>query len=247
VSRQLAPVLLLGQEATLLKYPINDDELCAFVCKKKNRIFVYINTYIPKEKQIFAAAHELYHIWFDQERLNQSELLQNRTLENDTQDLNELKANLFAAMLLVPTNILQSELTVRQIQKQNLKVEDIVKLMSLFNVPYKALIRRLYEIEFITDKQLNRFLSVPDRDSLRGVLLTRRKLQLSDTTQDRTKEIFFEQMVENAIQAFEQKKITGQKLRYILSLVNQAPENYQILLSSEDYWDSIMEDYDGDD
>ena len=240
---------LLEQEATLLKYPIQDDELCAFVCVKSNRTFVYINTYLPKEKQLFAAAHELYHIWFDQDRLYQSEMLNSKILENDTEDVTELKANLFAAMFLVPTNVLQSELKIRELHPNSIKVEDIVKLMALFYAPYKTLVRRLHEINFMTDAQLENFLSVPDRDETSGVILIRKKLQLNDATQDRTKDIFFEGFVENSISAFEKGEISEEKLRYHLSLVDQSPEDFQLFptVEEDDNWEDIMEDYDGDD
>lgn len=143
---------------------LEDNELCAFVCKKKGRVFVYINTFIPREKQVFAAAHELYHIWYDQDKLNQTEILNDQVLENDTDDVNELKANLFAALLLVPTEVLYNELISRGIQKDSLKIEDIVRLMVLFYVPLKTIVRPLFEIQFIDDKKMRELLTVPDRD-----------------------------------------------------------------------------------
>ncbi|MFF1291640.1 ImmA/IrrE family metallo-endopeptidase [Bacillus thuringiensis] len=240
---------LLEKESILIKYPIEDDELCAFVCKKKGHNFVYINSYIPKEKQIFAAAHELYHIWFDQERLNKTEMLKNHTLENDTEDISELKANLFAAMFLVPSDVLQNELKSRDINKENLSLADIVKLMSVFYVPYKTIVRRLYEIEFIDPIKLNEFLEIPDRDPQKGVLLTRKRLQLSDSTQERTKNIFFEGLIENAIKAYRDGKISENQLRSKLSLVKESPESVGLFdtLDEEDVdleWERIMEDYD---
>mgnify|MGYP001230986343 CR=1 FL=1 len=239
---------LIQQEATLLKYPIKDNELCAFVCKKKDRVFVYINTFIPREKQVFAAAHELYHIWYDQDKLNQTEILNDQVLENKTDDINELKANLFAALLLVPAEVLNNEIISRGIQKDSLKIEDIVRLMALFYVPFKTIVRRLFEIEFIDDKKMREFLTVPDRDPQAGVMLVRKRLQLNDSTQDRTNEVFFEKLVENAILAYDKEIINERKLRNILSLVNESPETMQIVESGDgDEWDSIMGDYDGDD
>jgi Zn-dependent peptidase ImmA (M78 family) len=240
---------ILEEEATLLKYPIEDDELCAFVCKKQDKLFVYINTHIPKEKQIFAAAHELYHIWFDQDRLNQSEMLKNNTLENETEDINELRANLFAAMFLVPKEILINQLESLGIEKHRLKIEDIVKLMPIFLVPYKTIVRRLHEIDYISDRQLKEFLTVPDRDPNKGVLLYRKILQLNDSSQERTQEMFFEGLVENSIKLFENGHIDEKKLSYLLSLVHKSPSDFG--LTSQEFtdedWEAIMKDYDGDD
>lgn len=239
---------LIQQEATLLKYPIKDNELCAFVCRKKGRVFVYINTFIPREKQVFAAAHELYHIWYDQDKLNQTEMLNDQVLENDTDDINELKANLFAALLLVPTEVLTNELKTRGLQKNSLKVEDIVRLMALFYVPFKTIVRRLFEMEWMDDKMMREFLTIPDRDPQAGVMLVRKRLQLNDSTQDRTNDVFFEGLVEDAISAYNHELINERKLRNILSLVNESPETMYIINSGEeDDWDKVMGDYDGDD
>lgn len=47
----------------IFRFPTKDDDFCALTCVQKGRIFVYINSWIPLSNQIFAAAHELYHIW----------------------------------------------------------------------------------------------------------------------------------------------------------------------------------------
>lgn len=46
----------------VLRYPFRDDELWAFTFVKKGTIFLCVNTELPMCKQIFATAHELYHI-----------------------------------------------------------------------------------------------------------------------------------------------------------------------------------------
>ena len=46
----------------VLRYPFKDDELWAFTFVKKGTIFLCVNTELPMCKQIFATAHELYHI-----------------------------------------------------------------------------------------------------------------------------------------------------------------------------------------
>ena len=46
----------------VLRYPFKDDELWAFTFVKKGTIFLCVNTELPICKQIFATAHELYHI-----------------------------------------------------------------------------------------------------------------------------------------------------------------------------------------
>ena len=55
----------------LLRFPIRDEELCACTFIRQGRMFVMINSALPLSKQIFAAAHELYHIhWVYQTQTN---------------------------------------------------------------------------------------------------------------------------------------------------------------------------------
>lgn len=74
---------------------------------KKGILFVYINSQLPQEKQNFAAAHELYHIWFDKDYLTNPKMLNGTTLNDETDIARELRTNLFAAMILVPKHVLE--------------------------------------------------------------------------------------------------------------------------------------------
>ena len=38
---------IVEQNAMLIQYPIEDDELCGFVCKKDNHIFAFVNSALP--------------------------------------------------------------------------------------------------------------------------------------------------------------------------------------------------------
>ena len=51
-----------GMPLEWLRFPIQDPELYACTFVRGGRIFVMLNAGIPISKQIFAAAHELYHI-----------------------------------------------------------------------------------------------------------------------------------------------------------------------------------------
>lgn len=175
-----------------------------------------------------AAAHELYHLWYDQEQLNRPELLNSNTIENNTEDVGELKANLFAAMLLVPKDILINQLESLNITKDKLGMSDIVRLMAIFLVPYKTIVRRLYEIEYITKSRMDTLIDVPDRDPDSGVLLQRRILQISDSSQKRTGEMAFEGLIENALDAYERKLIDEKRLSYLLSLIQKSPDQFGI-------------------
>ena len=92
---------ILELENKVLYYPIEDEEVWGFSEKIKGKSFVWINTAIAYETQVFAAAHELYHLWFE----NDGEVI----LKKDIEEMNncvsisesELKANRFAAEFLI--------------------------------------------------------------------------------------------------------------------------------------------------
>jgi len=238
---------ILANSSTLIQYPIEDDEMCAFVCIKRGIIFSFINSFIPYEKQIFAAAHELYHIWYDEDVLSRGEILNNATMElqNTNIDDRELKANRFAAMLLVPEDVLLDELKYMKIKQDEIQRPDIVKLMDVFCVPYKTMVRRLREINFISAETYNTFCAAPDRD----VLLLQQRLQAGDSLYNRPKDIKFGNLVDHSLSAYEKKLISERKLRYLLSIAQKQPEDFGISASqlpSEEELLEIVGDIDED-
>lgn len=179
-------------EVNIIKFPIEDAKLCAFVCNYQGELFLYINTHLPLEKQIFAAAHELYHLTYNREQLDNGfhEMLKSVELEGDV----EHKANLFAALLLVPTEVLKKQLEVLNIDKEHIEVLDIIRLMDRFGVPYKTMVLRLMEVGWISDKKADEFIQIPDRDEDTGVLYEINKFEIAKRWQQRTNEIQYDQL-----------------------------------------------------
>lgn len=221
---------ILEQAALLILYPIDDDELCGFVCKKDDRIFAFVNSAIPLEKQIFAAAHELYHIWYDESALVAGEMVKSDTLEIDLNGI-ETKANRFAAMFLVQKQLIIEELSNLSIDKaEQLDVSHIVRLMDVFGVPYKTIVRRLFEIVFIDRKQCEELLGIPDRDETAGVRLMQKRLQIGERWQKRTRTIRFANLVHDALSAYEKESITLERLRYLLAMARKTPQGFGIVI-----------------
>lgn len=221
---------ILEQAALLILYPINDDELCGFVCKKDDRIFAFVNSAIPLEKQIFAAAHELYHIWYDESALVTGEMVKSDTLEIDLNGI-ETKANRFAAMFLVQKQLIIEELSNLSIDKsEQLDVSHIVRLMDVFGVPYKTIVRRLFEIAFIDRRQCEELLGIPDRDETAGVRLIQKRLQIGERWQQRTRTIRFASLINYALSAYEKGSITFERLRYLLAMARKTPQEFGIAI-----------------
>jgi len=173
----------------LLLFPVKDDDLCGFICEYKGEIFIYINTYLTLAKQIFSAAHEIYHFINN----GQKELLHRKIIEDTEEEkleIEESKANLFAALLLVPEDSLKSELDLLNVKTaEDINILKLIKLMDTFAVPYKTIVLRLFEIELMDEKETEKWLSIPDRDKNEGILYQIKKHKIGERWQKTTCEV----------------------------------------------------------
>ena len=134
----------------ILRYPFHDDELWEFTFLKKGTIFICINSGLSLCKQIFATAHELYHIYCfgedtDQNTIRSGSLLKGETVDDAVGNQEELEANAFAGLILMPTKAVRDQLEMLGINEKHISLDDILVLMDIFAMPYKACVLRLYE------------------------------------------------------------------------------------------------------
>lgn len=160
-----------------LRYPIRDDELWAFTFVKKGTIFFCVNSALEMCKQIFAVAHELYHIHCYAEDINPDtittgSLLDSKTADETAVSQEDLEANAFAGLLLMPDNILDEQIKIYGIDNDNLSVDDVLVLMELFALPYKAIVLRLVENQNITHSKAKEMLAVDSSVVSERCLLT---------------------------------------------------------------------------
>lgn len=154
-----------GVALELLRFPAKDDDFCALTCVKKGKIIVYINSWHPLANQIFAAAHELYHIWCFIEELDESVLrkgsyLNAAAMDEDVRNSEDREANAFAGMLLVPSAVLFEQMKIYGISREQQNLDDIIRLMGIFAVPYKAILLRLYEEKYMNIDKAREFLGI---------------------------------------------------------------------------------------
>lgn len=147
----------------VLRYPFKDDELWAFTFVKKGTIFLCVNTELPMCKQIFATAHELYHIHCYAEDINTStitagSLLDSKTFDEAAASQEDLEANAFTGLLLMPDSSLIEQFKMFGISKDDMSIDDVLILMDLFALPYKAVVLRLAESGLITVEKARKLL-----------------------------------------------------------------------------------------
>lgn len=155
---------LLEQYCTVLYYPQEneDNDGCHVKRLVNNKIvnFVFINTHKSIEKQVFTAAHELGHI------LDLADFLKS-SCPDYTAEMEENAMNKFAALLLMPENSFSKELqdNFRKYctEEGKISLDNLIKLsiylMDLFFVPFKAVIIRLFELDYLSKSSAEEILS----------------------------------------------------------------------------------------
>ena len=241
---------ILGLYARVFYYPLGENGPWGLTyvwgtdsVYSDDKPFVTINTSIPFDAQVFAAAHELYHIWFDQraEAIPSSILYDSGENGHEIEDP-ELRANRFAAEFLVDEDLLRQEMKIYSIMSGKIRVKDVLTLASLFTVPYKTMVKRLYEIGAINKSELDDFLSKSE------ATLTSLRTRFALPTLPTDNHVCIDNLVELAVSAYEQKKISYEKLQYVLSISNLEPkdvgidEPVSIMPPSDELLDSIMEE-----
>lgn len=233
---------ILELQNKVLYYPIKDEEVWGFSEKIKGKSFVWINTAISYDKQVFAAAHELYHLWFE----NNGEVILKKDLEETNSDTIiseiELRANRFAAEFLINEELFLQEMRTYGVEKNKICIKDILKLSNLFVAPYKTMVKRLYEIKLINKKRYNEFMEISNRE----IEIWMNRLGLSLPTRDH--KIGLNSLVDRAMELYEKKKITREKLEYLLDFAQLTMEEMGIedeepyIPPTDEELDAIMEE-----
>lgn len=161
----------------LLRYPFHDDELWAMTFVKQGIVFVCINTDLALCKQFYAAAHELYHIYCYVEEMDDSYIRGGSLLSSQIADTagatqEDLEANAFAGLLLMPSQMLYEQMELYGIERGHIDVDSMLTLADIFAMPYKSVVLRLYETQCINRQQADAFLSAPSDRVKRRILLT---------------------------------------------------------------------------
>ncbi len=234
---------ILSLYARVIYYPLGKDAPWGFtrISGSKNdasleKPFVAINSSIPVDRQVFAAAHELYHIWYEQN----PDVLPADLLSEKNNKTSEKRANRFAAEFLVDEQLLKQEIDLYKIKKFTIK--SILQMAELFTVPYRTMVKRLREIDVIGDADLNKFL-VEIEESVEKY--RKRYSIYSQKSDDR---VVMDNLVELAVTAYESGYITYEKLEYLLGMSNLKTEDLGIEkkatyeFPSDDELDSIMEE-----
>ncbi len=136
-------------QVKILYIPLKDNQLWGLFYQLDGIYFIVINSEISLNKQVVALAHEFYHLYSAvEENMVPLDILADNV---KTLNIEDKKANAFAACFLMPEHILKSML-----KKPNTLEEKIVLIkivMDVFMVPFKTAVIRLMEIEYLSKEE----------------------------------------------------------------------------------------------
>ena len=170
----------------VLYYPLEGDDIGGCHIEKlvngKLEQFVFINTYHPREKQAFVAAHELGHIWKVDEKLKEC-------LPNEEFECEEV-VNRFAAELLMPEErfktVMKNYLEKVGYRGPKIAQEELVKLiaylMNYFFVPYMAVLYRFNELGRLDERYNDIMRRYKESDTLKDTIKTEQYTRLNIVT-----------------------------------------------------------------
>jgi len=141
---------LVEQRGThLIRYPFRKDTVLGFSTIFEGKEIIVSNSSEILSREIFTIAHELGHVIYDFEDENQDVKI-DINIDDIDEDISEDRAYYFANCFLMP-EIQLLEFVKYELEKKpmNLNAIDIIRLQIEFQVSYAAVVKRLYDIDFI--------------------------------------------------------------------------------------------------
>lgn len=122
---------------------------------ESNARFILINSGHTVGRQNFTICHELYHL-FIQENFSYK-VCTAQSFIYDKKDPEEYAADIFAAFLLLPTKGIRDLIPEKELEKDSISLDTVVKLEHAFQCSRSALLYRLKKLNYISDIKFSEF------------------------------------------------------------------------------------------
>lgn len=142
--------VLYKRNVLVIIVPLDDNEIGAVTYKGDKYKYLILNSSLPYVNNRFSLAHELYHIY--QKNTFNSKIELNK--EQYILEPEELEANCFAGMLLMPQSIFCTTFKTRMEEYHDLK-KTIAFLSSYFKVPFMASLIRAIELDLFNIEEMD--------------------------------------------------------------------------------------------
>ena len=144
--------LLLKLNVLTVYRPLSDD-FSGMCLRKENLMFILLNSNHSRGKQHFTIAHELYHLYCQEDfKLHACNPGNSKGV-----DTNEKLADAFASELLLPEMGIKKMIPLKELDKKEISISTILLLENYFSVSHSALLIRLRGMDLITSNQYDTF------------------------------------------------------------------------------------------
>ena len=143
-------ILLSQEEITFLSFPMTDN-LCGICVKDINNKVIAVNSSRSLGRQRFSLAHELYHLYIQEE-------FEFSVCTNDIRNPEEKKANEFARYFLIPQNTLYwffEKYLKLDLNKIDINLSHIIKIEQYYQISHSAILYRLKDEGLINQIQFD--------------------------------------------------------------------------------------------
>jgi Zn-dependent peptidase ImmA (M78 family) len=224
----LAPIsdifsLVEEHNIVLFKRPIENDNISAIYMKDKENCLILINSNKTMGHQIFSAAHELSHFYFDKNILGSICSVEN----NSTNSEMEKNADLFAAEFLMPEEGVALAAEKRKNKKGKLDIIDIVSLQQYFKVSWIAILWKLKSLGYIDDVELYREI---------GITNLTKKLEYDVSLVTKTKDVYCSRKyLELVLKCYNNDEISSKRAMEYLADIGFNPDlTIELIAKGED-------------
>ncbi|MGM9831151.1 MAG: ImmA/IrrE family metallo-endopeptidase [Paludibacteraceae bacterium] len=144
---------VLRKQNIITVYRDMSESIFGMSLRCKDYRFMLINSNTTRGRQHFTVAHELYHLYMEENPIPH--------LCCNGKTKTEVTADMFASAFLMPQQGLRSIIPAEELLQQDLSVATILKLEQYFSVSRNALLVRLVQLKIISQKCYLRLSVIP--------------------------------------------------------------------------------------
>ena len=128
---------------------------------KSGDMFVLVNSGRTIGRQHFTMAHEIYHLFYDENPVP-------HLCGVEPDSISEKNANLFAAALLMPQDSLLQQVPSRESVGNAISITTVLRLEHFYGVSRDSMLYRLKAVGFIDERRLQELLKYPKVETARN-------------------------------------------------------------------------------
>lgn len=140
--------MLLKLNILTVYRPLSENFCGISLRSKDDERFMLINSNSKRGRQHYTIAHELYHLYYDEDPKPHV------CTEEETKDVQERNADLFASSLLMPREGVLMLIPKQEISMRKISLPTILKLEQYFSVSRTSMLYRLNDLELMSKQQV---------------------------------------------------------------------------------------------